>query len=404
MDIDIELCMQSYRDSANAIMNVFQNLNWFYFFLAVPIALLLCRSRRLSMQLSPVPAHRTVMELLSLYRPAAAKKMESTQGRLLFNNALTVRTWKGTVSVIKPQNFKQKLSLFRTNAAYFCDWLLYRADCFLRKESMQRTRLLPSPATGQTANSFLAILAFCLTGAGTILFEYIQHITSGQTLRNKLFADMTVPELLMLAADYILPLFIAFGAMLLFAMLRVNRFFYLDCSAVGFLFYMFIYKTVNCARKGCCFGIPFAWGIFNDTIDAVVFPVQFLEAGLCILAFIGCVLFMCCSRQYKPGRVCSLALGSFAALRFAAEYFRYHGENYRKAESYTFFGLNTIQWACVFALAVAIAWLFLMPTAGRIFDRIRLSAADAIGKLTGKKDTDQNKENKSARTRGRVHS
>jgi len=175
---------------------------------------------------------------------------------------------------------------------------------------------------------------------------------------------------LLIFLGWALAVSLLFSLLLLpFFLVRANREFYFDVTALFLLLCLSFYKLFFCATNGCCFGVPWSWGIYNHHLDTIVFPVQLFEFGVGVFLSFLCVMYMLFGKSYKPGRGCSFVLISFAVPRFVWEYLRYFGEEYRLMESNKLFGLSMVQIVCLVCLFVAVAWLFLLPLEKKLMDR-----------------------------------
>jgi prolipoprotein diacylglyceryltransferase len=149
--------------------------------------------------------------------------------------------------------------------------------------------------------------------------------------------------------------------MLPFFFARKNRGFYFDLYALYLLLVLSLTKFFVCWGIGCCFGVPSAWGIYNETLATTVFPVQFLEFAVGTLLAVGCILYMLYAKSYRPGRASALCILSFVVPRFFWDFLRYRGADYRHAEQNGVLGITMIQTACIAGTALLLVWLFMLP-------------------------------------------
>ncbi|MDR2695230.1 MAG: prolipoprotein diacylglyceryl transferase [Deltaproteobacteria bacterium] len=184
------------------------------------------------------------------------------------------------------------------------------------------------------------------------------------------------------SAFFLVPLY-AFLLALPFFLLR-NRELYFDMAAVLILLMMAFHKLIFCWRTGCCFGIPWQGGVYNDTLKTAVFPVQLFEFATGALCAVLCVLYILYAKSYKPGRGCTLCLLSCFVPRFFVDYLRYHGPEYRLAETNGFLGLTMVQIVCVAMAALAAAWWFALPLEKKLMDRFTLFLSGGLRRLAGK--------------------
>ncbi|MCL2122520.1 MAG: prolipoprotein diacylglyceryl transferase [Desulfovibrionaceae bacterium] len=259
-------------------------------------------------------------------------------------------------------------------AATVCCWLEIGAACaavILKNAEWllrQKLRLLPNPKTGVR----ISVAAVLLQAGAYILFY--------RMLERPYASVMYAEEITFASASGWLPVFFGLLSTLLascFFLLLViffaNREFYFDFFGVQLLLFVALTKLLICANTPCCFGIPFAWGLYNENLGMTVFPIQLFESGATLLGVVLCVVFMLFAKSYRPGRGMVLALAWFATYRFAAEFFRYSGA-YRPSAARRLYGLSVVHLVCAAAFVVAVAALFLLPIEKRIFDRISSSS------------------------------
>lgn len=93
----------------------------------------------------------------------------------------------------------------------------------------------------------------------------------------------------------------------------------LDFAAPAFpLFHTF--ARIGCLLAGCCYGVPWSWGVYIQGEDVVRFPVQLFESLCDALIF---AVLMCHNRKSKTcdGNL-KIYLCSYAVCRFILEFFR----------------------------------------------------------------------------------
>lgn len=123
------------------------------------------------------------------------------------------------------------------------------------------------------------------------------------------------------------------------------------------------FGRIGCLLVGCCYGIPWSWGIrFSQSPYApnhvTLFPTELMEAsGEALIFLIVAAMTLTKRAQRWNGLVLWVAL--YAPLRFLGEFFR--GDAARG-----FIGpLSTSQWISIALIAIVIAYV----TAGRITQR-----------------------------------
>ena len=231
-----------------------------------------------------------------------------------------------------------------------------------------KLKLLPDARTGRRLNYVLMLLASWLAANSFPWIATSKIALSFYTLRQGI--EATQPVLGLQLAFFLEPLYIMLVLLPLF-LIRKNREFYFDLTALFVLLSFTISKLAFCWVGGCCFGIPWPGGVYNGRLDTTVFPVQLLEVALGILIGVSCILFMLYAKSYRPGRGCSFCMFFFLVTRFFVEYLRYRGEEYRSEEINGLIpGLTLGQSVCVAGVLVAIAWLFILPLEKKLMDRL----------------------------------
>jgi len=252
----------------------------------------------------------------------------------------------------RPLNDRQKVIRGIRNGAA---WLLQKTDWLLR----DKLRLLPDEQKDHRLNYFFLLFSVCLVSRGK---TFLDKVSASPEFRSSGSNEFFLGILLFLVLAILTFMMVVF--------LRKNREFYLDISASLALFYYAVNKIVSCHYYGCCFGVPCTWGIYNETIDTTVFPVQLLEAAALLICYALCVLYMLYGKTYKSGRGTSLALFLFAVTKFFIEFLRYHGPEYRDDEQNVLFGLSVVQLASIACVVLAIAWLFILPLEKKLMDKL----------------------------------
>jgi len=255
-------------------------------------------------------------------------------------------------------------------------WLLRKIDLLL----YDKLKLLPDTDTGRRLNFFLMMFAAWLVLYGTrwirssgamYPIDVLRYTDSTQALqvRSELFGAFFLVTL----CTVLLPL--------PFFLVRKNREFYFDLIALFTLLCVAVMR-LYCWRGGCCFGIPYSWGVFSQTLQATVFPVQLFEFICNVLGVAVCVLFMLRAKSYRQGRGCTFCMLWFTIPKFFFEFYRYHEST--PAEKNGFFGLTMVQSVCVAGAALGVAWLFLLPLEKKLMDRFWLFFAGRLRKLRAK--------------------
>ncbi len=117
-------------------------------------------------------------------------------------------------------------------------------------------------------------------------------------------------------------------------------------------FIMLGISKIGCAVYGCCYGIPFTYGVTTPFEDHRVFPVQLLESAFCLLIAAFSYLLQN-KKNHRKGTVYPTALILYGVMRFFAEYLRY----YSPAEKTLFFGLSFWQMFSVISIIIGAVWI-----------------------------------------------
>lgn len=80
-----------------------------------------------------------------------------------------------------------------------------------------------------------------------------------------------------------------------------------------------IFVKIACFSAGCCHGVEWKYGLYNNAFDRVEFPVQLLEAALSLFIFI---FLMLLRKKVKEGTMFPIYLIVYSATRFFSEFFR----------------------------------------------------------------------------------
>jgi len=256
-------------------------------------------------------------------------------------------------------------------------WLLRKADWLF----YDKLKLLPDANSGRRLNFFVMLSTVCVA-------IIAQLWLSGDKTYNRILHDraVTVPDAHAEVVIWRMFLYMALCVFLValpFLLVRKNRELYLDFVFLLGLLSAALTKVIFCWSNGCCFGIPYPWGVVNDALKTTVFPVQLLEAAIYFAIVFFEILFILYAKSYRPGRGCSFFTFFFMVSRFYQENLRYRGEFYRASEAKSILGLNinTGQLICLLGCALAIAWWLLLPLEKKLMDRLRLFFVGRLRKL-----------------------
>lgn len=102
--------------------------------------------------------------------------------------------------------------------------------------------------------------------------------------------------------------------------LKLNYLEQMDFLVPGILLELSFYR-IGCMCAGCCYGIEVGWGISNGTTKGL-FPVQPLEAGLDLIAFI-LIHILLTKDKLKRGEAFYITYISYGLIRFTMEFLRH---------------------------------------------------------------------------------
>lgn len=123
-----------------------------------------------------------------------------------------------------------------------------------------------------------------LVGRGTEFFGYVTISMLGTVLAALMFGDEPLAWL-----DKLVPLSLFLAA----------------------------FMKIGCFCGGCCNGLPFAYGFYNQSTMKTEFPIQLVEGAVYLLLLCGLVRY-----QGRPGRRYFWFLIGYAAMRFVVQFFR----------------------------------------------------------------------------------
>jgi len=336
-----------------------------------PLSVLFLVSSRMNARVeAPAPAPRLLLQLARGIMdgrssvPPKRRKASRAKGRPAAQNQAELPLRPATIA------FLQRIRL---------PWLLRKADWLLH----DKLKLLPDAHTGRRLNFFMLLIVCWSALTAHKWFSDNELLIAFETARN---GGMTRTALWQDSFLMLLFMFLFSVPLLVlpFYFARKARELYQDMAVLFALLITSIFKLVFCWRKGCCFGIPHWWGVYNDTLDTTVFPVQLFEFAAGILCVVLCILYMLYAKSYRPGRGCSFCLLSYAVPRFFWDFLRYRGRDYRSTEANGIFGLTMAQTVCLAAVAIAIAWLFVLPLEKKLMDRLWVSAVDRLRRRAAK--------------------
>ena len=115
-------------------------------------------------------------------------------------------------------------------------------------------------------------------------------------------------------------------------------------------FILVMFTKFRCLYVGCCYGVPWSWGIYSKHLKGTAFPVQIVEACMtfCILLF---VYYLTQTKFFRRGMALFMGGGLFCFGRFFLEFMMYYIPEDRTYPLH----LTLLQWACILIFAVCVA-------------------------------------------------
>lgn len=107
------------------------------------------------------------------------------------------------------------------------------------------------------------------------------------------------------------------------------------------------FGRLGCFFVGCCYGIPYEYGIIMSAspfiaTDTPLLPVQLIESGCVLVLFISIMIYG--KKKRSPGKILGFYMIGYGIIRFILEFFR--GDKIRG-----FYGaLSISQWISVFVI------------------------------------------------------
>jgi phosphatidylglycerol:prolipoprotein diacylglycerol transferase len=105
---------------------------------------------------------------------------------------------------------------------------------------------------------------------------------------------------------------------------------------------------IGCFFNGCCYGFPWAGGLYYPSHGMRLFPTQLVDAAT--LGLIALVLMRLLSGKEKPGRVAAWYLVAVGCQRFLMEFLRADVRPF-------FYSLSVFQWMALAVALSGIVWL-----------------------------------------------
>lgn len=176
----------------------------------------------------------------------------------------------------------------------------------------------------------------------TILISVVQYSFTAQI--NSFMGNITNT-----ASNYFGLLFITPILLILFCtLLRINPLKQIDIITPAFPLAL-VFSKLACFSSGCCHGVYWEYGLYNETYSRLEFPVQLLEAGIALSIF---VFLLFWRKKAKTGTLFPTYLIIYSVTRFFSEFTR--------GEQNVFGILKTYHILCIAGFIVGIIELFLV--------------------------------------------
>ena len=111
-------------------------------------------------------------------------------------------------------------------------------------------------------------------------------------------------------------------------------------------------SKIGCAVYGCCYGIPWEYGVATPFENHLCFPSQVLEAVICFALF-GLMYILYTKNRFRRGAAYPAGLILYGVTRFLCEYLRYYPE----AQRTYFLGVSFWQLISLFSVIIGVLWL-----------------------------------------------
>ncbi len=122
-------------------------------------------------------------------------------------------------------------------------------------------------------------------------------------------------------------------------------------------FIQFAIGKLACLVNGCCHGIPYENGIFNDKLSCNVFPVQLYESLSTLVVVIILFALALSKIKFRKGSIFPLGVILYSLTRYFWENYRYYDNQW---ESDFMLGMNFWQFWSVIAIIMSVIWLLVL--------------------------------------------
>ena len=111
-------------------------------------------------------------------------------------------------------------------------------------------------------------------------------------------------------------------------------------------------SKIGCAVYGCCYGIPWEYGVASRFENHLCFPSQLFESVLCFALF-ALMLVLYTKNRFRKGTAYPVGLILYGVTRFLCEYLRYYPEYLRTY----FLGVSFWQIISLISVIAGALWL-----------------------------------------------
>lgn len=120
-----------------------------------------------------------------------------------------------------------------------------------------------------------------------------------------------------------------------------------------------MFGKISCHIEGCCYGIPFENGVYNETYGGNCFPVQLAESITSLIAIVTVYLLLYKCKNIRKGSLFPIGSIIYCITRIYWEEYRYYDNEWQLD---FFLGLNTWQFWCVVSIITCLVWLIVLYT------------------------------------------
>ena len=114
---------------------------------------------------------------------------------------------------------------------------------------------------------------------------------------------------------------------------------------------------MGCATAGCCAGIEWESGVYNESIGANVLPIQPIEATVMFIIVATVLIYIYKAKNCIPGTIYPITSMIYTFFRFFVEFFRYY--EYEE-QRHIIFGMTLWQFCCVLMFTISLIWVLVL--------------------------------------------